>query len=361
MIVKSLSLGDYRNIEKLNIEFSPGVNILYGSNAQGKTNILEAMYMCATGRSMRTHIPKEVISFGKDSAHIQMIADKGVFKDKINIHIKKNNKKGIAINNIAVKNINELFGTVNIILFSPEDLMLVKEGPSLRRRYMDMELCQLSRIYADDLSRYYKLLRERNTLLKEEKCDNMALDIYDSQLVEYGIKIMKERNRFINETALKAEIIHSDITSGKEELEIIYIPDVSEKDYARKMREYREKDIYYKSTSVGIHKDDILFNINGVNARDYGSQGQHRTICLSLKLAEVENVKEKTGYSPVLLLDDVLSELDRKRQLYIINSIKNIQTVITSTGIDDILQSINENASIFYVKDGVIEKKKKVN
>ncbi len=357
MIIKNISLINYRNIEKLNIELSPGVNIFYGANAQGKTNILEAMYMCATGRSMRTHIPKETISFGKDSAHIQLIADKGSYKDKINIHIKKNNKKGIALNNEPVKNINDLFGTVNIVLFSPEDLMLVKEGPSYRRRYMDMEICQMSRIYADNLRRYYKILKERNTLLKEEKADHVTLDVYDSELVLYGKKIISERNRFINETALKADMIHNDITSGKESLEVIYIPNVKEKEYEKKMKECREKDIFCKTTTVGIHKDDILFNINGINSRDYGSQGQHKTICLSLKLAEVENLKEKTGYSPILLLDDVLSELDRKRQLYILGSINNIQTVITSTGVDDIVKNIESKAKIFYISEGKIEEK----
>ncbi len=357
MKIESLHLIDYRNIENMDIEFAPGVNLLYGNNAQGKTNILEAIYMCAAGRSLRTHISKELIRFSRESAHIQLIADKGMYKDKINIHIRKNNKKGIAINNVHVKSINELFGTVNIILFSPEDLMLVKEGPSCRRRYMDMELCQLSRIYADNLSRYYRLLKERNTLLKEEKADNVTLDVYDSQLVDYGIKIIEERQRFINEIDIKSNLIHSDITKGRESLEVRYIPDVNINNYEKRMRESREKDIIYRSTSTGIHRDDISFDINGFNAREYGSQGQQRTICLSLKLAEVEFVKEKTGYSPVLLLDDVLSELDRSRQLYILNSIKNIQTVITSTGIDDIVENIDDDIKILYVSEGKIEEK----
>ena len=356
MIIKSLHLINYRNIENLDIEFDQGINILYGNNAQGKTNILESIYMCAAGRSLRTHISKELIKFGKDSAHIQLIVSKGVFKDKINIHIRKNNKKGIAVNNVHVKNINDLFGTVNIILFSPEDLMLVKEGPSGRRRYMDMELCQINRLYADDLSRYYRLLRERNTLLKDEKADDVTLDVYDEQLVRYGIRIMDERQKFINEINLKADLIHRDITKGKEELEIKYIPDVSSDKYGKKMLESRERDILYKSTNVGIHRDDMSFNINGYNGREYGSQGQQRTICISLKLAEVEFVKEKIGYSPILLLDDVLSELDRSRQMYILNSIKDIQTIITSTGIDDIADNIGKRANIMYVENGNIKK-----
>lgn len=352
MIIKNLTLVDYRNIEKLNIDLSPNVNVFYGDNAQGKTNILESMYVCATGRSQRTHFSRDLIRFKCDSAHIQMTVEKDTFSDKINIHIKSNNKKGIAINNIPVKNVNELFGTVNIIFFSPEDLNLVKEGPSQRRKYMDIELCQLSKIYANNLSRYYRILRERNILLKKNT-DKIALDVYDTQLFEYGTKIIKERSLFIDDLNKRSSFIHSDITSNKENLEVIYLPNVSTDNFIKKLQSAREKDLYYGTTSVGIHKDDLLFNINGVNAREFGSQGQQRTVCLSLKLAEVDIVKDKTNYNPILLLDDVLSELDRNRQLYILNSIKNVQTIITSTGIEDINENV-EDVKFFYVKDGFV-------
>lgn len=352
MIIENLSLVDYRNIEKLNIDLSPNVNLFYGDNAQGKTNILESMYMCATGRSQRTNVSKELIRFGCESAHIQLRVAKENYKDKINIHIKPNNKKGIAINNIPVKNVNELFGTVNIIFFSPEDLMLIKEGPSLRRRYLDIELCQLSKIYADNLSRYYRLLKERNFALKQ-KSESITLDVYDIQLVEYGCKIIEDRINFIEELNKKACKVHSDITNDKETLYIKYMSNVSIENYENKLKGNREKDIYYGTTSVGIHKDDLIFYINDINARDFGSQGQQRTICLSLKLAEVEIIKEKTNYSPVLLLDDVLSELDRSRQLYILQSIKDVQTIITSTGIEDIKENIGE-VKFFYVKNGIV-------
>lgn len=344
---------DYRNIKKLNIDLSPKVNVFYGDNAQGKTNILESIYICATGRSQRTHITKELITFGSDSAHIQLKVQKDNYTDKINIHLKSNNKKGIAINNIPAKNVNELFGTVNIIFFSPEDLNLVKEGPSQRRKFMDIELCQLSRVYADNLSRYYRILKERNTLLKKNP-DTITLDVYDQQLAEYGCKIIRERESFIVDICQRANIIHNDITSAKENLEVKYCGNVSPEDFFHKLKLNRDKDIYYKTTSVGIHKDDLLFNINGVNARDYGSQGQQRTVCLSLKLAEVSMVKEKTGYMPVLLLDDVLSELDRSRQLYILHSIENVQTIITSTGIEDIRDNVGE-VKFFYVNNGEVE------
>jgi DNA replication and repair protein recF len=358
MFIEKLSLKDYRNIEKLNIELSENVNIFYGDNAQGKTNILESMFMCATGRSQRTHIDRELIKFGCDSAHIQMYVNKDGYNDRIDIHLKQREKKGIAINNIVIKKLGELFGTINIVLFSPEDLMLVKEGPSYRRRYLDMELCQMSKIYYSNLQRYYKVLKERNNLLKKIK-DKISLkdtlDIWDSQLVDYGCKIYESRKQFIAELNEKGIEIHSKITKNSENLKIEYKPSVEPKYYESKMKNTRDKDIYYGTTAYGIHKDDMLFFINDINARDYGSQGQQRTVCLTLKLAEIELIKSKTNNSPVLLLDDVLSELDKNRQNFIINSISNIQTVITSTGNEEILNSLNKNSKIFRIKNGCIE------
>ncbi len=351
MFIKNITLVNYRNIEKINIDLSPDVNLFYGDNAQGKTNILEAIYICAAGRSHRTHFSKELIRFGAESAHIQLIVEKEEFKDKINIQIKSNNKKGIAINNMAVKNINELFGTVNVIFFSPQDLLLIKESPALRRRYIDMELCQLNRVYAYDLSSYYRVLRERNIFLKN-KPDGIMMDIYDEKLVEYGIKIIAEREKFVERLNEFADRIHRDITGNKEGLEIKYVKNVSEEGFYNKLKYDLKRDILYGSTSHGIHKDDLIFEINGINARDYGSQGQQRTVCLSLKLAEIEIVKSMLGHSPVLLLDDVLSELDRSRQLYILDSIKNVQTVITSTGIDDLKEK--KNVRVFNVKGGKV-------
>lgn len=356
MYIEKLSLKNYRNIEKLNIELSKNVNIFYGDNAQGKTNILESMFMCATGRSMRTHIDKDLIKFGESSAHIQMIVNKSNYSDRIDVHIKQREKKGIALNNIVIKKLGELFGTVNIVIFSPEDLMLVKEGPSKRRRYMDMELCQMSKIYYDNLQKYYKVLKERNNLLKSNKKSLIeTLDIWDIQLVEYGKKIIESRKSFIDEINEIGRSIHSKITSNKEKLNIEYKPSVTFEEYEKKLSESREKDIYYQTTTVGIHKDDMLFFINNINARDYGSQGQQRTVCLTLKLSEIELIKNKTGEKPVLLLDDVLSELDKNRQNFIVNSIDDIQTVITSTGNGDILRNINDKAKIFNVKNGNVE------
>ena len=355
MYIESLSLKNYRNIEKLNIELSKNVNIFYGDNAQGKTNILESMFMCATGRSQRTHIDRDLIQFGEDSAHIQMIVAKDGYKERIDIHIKQREKKGIAINNIVIKKLGELFGTVNIVLFSPEDLMLVKEGPSNRRRYMDMELCQLSRVYYSNLQRYYKVLKERNMALKNKNSFKDTLDVWDIQLSEYGSKIIKAREFFIKELNKYANSIHNNITNNTENLTIEYKKSLKAEEYYDKLVSSRDKDIYYGNTSYGIHKDDIQFFINNVNARDYGSQGQQRTVCLSLKLAEIDIVKNKTNSEPILLLDDVLSELDSQRQNFIVNNINSVQTIITSTGNDSVISDINNNANIFYVKNGKIK------
>ncbi|MGN1319153.1 MAG: DNA replication/repair protein RecF, partial [Lachnospirales bacterium] len=336
---------------------SENVNIFYGDNAQGKTNILESMFMCATGRSQRTHIDKELIQFNKESAHIRMCVNKDGYNDRIDIHIKQKEKKGIAVNNIVIKKLGELFGTVNIVLFSPEDLFLVKEGPSFRRRYMDMELCQMSKIYYSNLQRYYKVLKERNNFLKkinENKNLKDNLDIWDIQLLEYGKKIVESRSNFISLLNDEGSIIHNKITDNKEKFVIEYKPSANIDEYEKKLANSREKDIYYGTTSYGIHKDDMIFLINGVNARDYGSQGQQRTVCLTLKLSEIELIKKKTGNTPVLLLDDVLSELDKNRQDFIINSINNIQTIITSTGNEQILSNLGERSKIFFIKNGEI-------
>ena len=358
MKVERLCLKNYRNIDLVDIEFSPYVNILYGDNAQGKTNILESLFMCATGRSQRTRNDKELIQFNNQSAHISCYVSKENYQDKIDIHLKNGEKKGIAVNSIPIRRLGDLFGTINIVLFSPEDLMLVKEGPALRRRYMDIELCQLSKVYYFNLQKYYKILKERNTLLKKMAKNGSlledTLDVWDKQLCAYGTKLAEERKSFIEDLNLKAEKIHGDISANKESLKIEYKESVDYSNFYEKMVKNRDKDIFYGNTCVGIHKDDMVFYINGNNARDYASQGQQRTICLSLKMAEVELINEKTGAYPVLLLDDVLSELDKNRQDYILKSINNIQTIITCTGLDEITRNIGDKIKIFRVKEGKI-------
>lgn len=348
MYISNLYLKNYRNISNIELTLGEKVNIFYGDNAQGKTNLLESIYICATGRSHRTHKDKDLIQFGYENAHIKtMIKDRNT-TNKMDIHLKKYNRKGIAINNIPIKKIGELFGYVNIIMFSPEDLSIIKQGPQDRRKFIDIELCQISSIYNYNLSQYYKILKQRNAILKNSKkyyknndrdiIDNIL--IWDEQLVNTGIKIIKNREEFIEKINIIASEIHKNITDGKENLSIKYKPSVDINEFSEKLIKNIDKDIMYTSTSYGPHKDDIIFFINDINIREFGSQGQQRTAILSVKLAEVELIKQEKEKYPILLLDDVLSELDKTRQEFLINNINDMQVIITCTGVDDIIKRI---------------------
>lgn len=359
MYVKKLSLKNYRNIQFIEIELKNGVNIFYGNNAQGKTNLLESIYMCATGRSHRTHIDKELIKFNETDSHIRTEIKHDDIIDKIDIHLKKDSKKGIAINNFPINKLGELFGILNVVIFSPEDLNLIKAGPMERRKFIDMELCQINKVYYYNLGQYHKILKQRNALLKKILKDNSlkeTLFIWDKQLIEFGKKIIEIREEFIYKINKISKKIHSEITGEKEDLEIKYKPSVTIEEFEEKLEKSLEKDILYTSTSYGPHKDDIIFLINNINARDFGSQGQQRTVSLSTKLAEINLIKEEKGVLPILLLDDVLSELDKSRQKYLISNIKDIQVIITCTGVEDIIKNLDEECEIFNVKNGNIVK-----
>lgn len=362
MFVNRLCLKDYRNIASADIELIDGVNIFYGNNGNGKTNLLEAIYICSTARSHRTHNDKELIGFGCDCAHIKLYADKDTATDKIDVHLKKEEKKGIAVNGIPIKKSGELFGVLNTVIFTPEDLQLIKAGPSERRRFMDMELCQMSRVYYYDLQQYHKALKQRNNLLKSlQKEKNIGLKdtlfVWNEQLSRFGARLINAREAFIRDIGEIASGIHWDITGGIERLKMSYKKNTSDRDFLEKLEKSVENDIFRGSTSCGPHKDDIIFSINGVNTRDYGSQGQQRCAALSAKLAEIELIKRKINRRPVLLLDDVLSELDKSRQNYLVDSVKNIQTFITCTHIDDIIKKMSDNSKLFYVENGSINEK----
>ena len=355
MYIDKLSVKNFRNLKEISIELNRNINIFYGDNAQGKTSILESIYFCATGRSHKTSIDKSVINFDENEAHLQVFSRNDTICDKIDVHLKKNSKKGIAINNLAVRKIGDLFGLLHIVLFAPEDLQLIKAGPSERRKFIDLEMCQLSKIYYYDLKQYYKVLKQRNNLLKEIQKNKELKDtlfVWDSQLIKFGKKLILQREKFVSEISNIAKTIHNQITGNKENLEIAYKPSVSAMDFENKLMRNIDKDIFYGTTSVGPHKDDLLFLINGFDARDYGSQGQQRTAALSSKLAEIQIIKQEKMTEPVLLLDDVLSELDEKRQAFLLESIKDIQVVITCTGIEE----ITKKASVFFVENGTVLK-----
>ena len=357
MIVTSLELKDYRNYKSLNMQFSSGTNILYGENAQGKTNILEAIYLCGTTKSHRGSKDKEMINFSEEEAHIRVILEKNQIPHRIDLHLKSNKAKGIAIDGIAIKRQGELFGMLNLVLFSPEDLYIIKSGPAERRRFIDLELCQLDKIYMNHLSNYNKVLAQRNNLLKQISFDKKLLDtlnIWDEKLLEYGRKIIIARQEFILRLNELVGEIHKRLTGGKEELELKYESNVKESEFEEKLKKSREKDLMLKMTNVGPHRDDIGFLLKEIDIRKYGSQGQQRTAALSCKLAEIDLVKSVIKENPVLLLDDVLSELDRKRQTYLLNNIGDIQTIITCTGLEEFINHRFAYDKLFHVENGTV-------
>ncbi len=360
MIVKKVELNNFRNYKSLSLDLDEKTNILYGNNAQGKTNVLESIYVCSTTKSHRTNKDSELINLDSSEAHIKIYIEKKSREHRIDIHLRKNKTKGIAIDGIPIKKASELFGLFNVVIFSPEDLDIIKKGPSERRRFIDMELCQLDKIYVYNLTNYNKIITQRNRLLKDIYFKpelEQTLDVWDSQLAEYGSKIIKRREKFISEINTIIKPIHKKITGGVEDVEIVYNRNCSSEELYKLLEQNRQRDIKYKSTSVGPHKDDILFFNGNKNIRIYGSQGQQRTASLSLKLAEIELVKALINDLPVLLLDDVLSELDSERQNHLLKSLDNIQTIITCTGLDEFIENRFKINKVFQVTDGNVKEK----
>jgi len=355
MIIKSLKLKNYRNYDLLNIDFDSATNIFCGDNAQGKTNILEAIYLSGTTKSHRGTKDRDLIKFENDESHIETVVEKKGIPFQIDIHLKKNSPKGIAINKMPIKKASELFGIINIVFFSPEDLNIIKNGPSERRRFMDLELAQLDKVYLSNLSNYNRIVNQRNHLLKDI-CykDNLkeTLDIWDEQLVHYGNKVIKRRVQFIDEINEIISLIHKKLTGNKENLTLSYESNIRHLTLEQALKKNRERDLRLKSTSCGPHRDDICFMSESMDIRKFGSQGQQRTAALSLKLSEIDLVKKLINDKPILLLDDVLSELDKHRQNYLLDSINDIQTLITCTGLDEFVNHRFSINKIFRVSQG---------
>lgn len=358
MIIKSLELENFRNYKSLNIEFDKGVNILYGDNAQGKTNILEAIYVSATTKSHKGSKDKDIINFECEEAHIKTYLDKEGLERRVDMHLRKSKSKGIAIDTVRLKKATELLGLLNVVFFSPEDLSIIKDSPAGRRRFVDMELCQLDQSYLYNLNQYNKIIDQRNKLLKDMHFNpdlKEMLGIWDMQLVSYGIKIIERRETFVEQLNDIIFDIHKNLSGQKEEMKMKYVPYVTADRFEDLLKSNREKDIKLKMTTAGPHRDDFSFISNGIDIRTFGSQGQQRTAALSLKLSEIELVKKITNDKPVLLLDDVLSELDSNRQNHLLNNIGDIQTIITCTGLEDFVNNRFEVNKIFKVTDGVVE------
>lgn len=359
MYIKNMMLVSYRNYEQLNIELSKSVNVFIGDNAQGKTNILEAIYYGAFAKSHRTSRDKELINWNKDKAYISLLVGKERLDKKIDINILRDGKKAIKVNSIKVNKIGELFGTFNVVMFSPEDLKVIKEAPSLRRRLLDMELSQISKKYYFNLVQYNKILNERNILLKSKDFNQDVLQVYDAQLVDYANYIVSERVKYIEKINLYGKDIHKEITSGKEQIQFKYSSTVNDLEnfktsFLKKLQDNIHRDKEKGLTSVGPHRDDFNVYINDIDTKTFGSQGQQRTAVLTIKFSALKIIKEITGEYPVLLLDDVLSELDINRKRYILSTISGIQTIITCTGINDLENYLDNKAKIFNVSNGQI-------
>ena len=357
MIIKSLELSDFRNYAFLDMAFDEGTNILYGDNAQGKTNILEAIFVSATTKSHKGSKDKDMIRFGNEEAHIRTYLDKDNLENRVDMHLRSARSKGIAINGKKIKKAAQLLGLLNVVFFSPEDLSIIKNGPGERRRFVDMELCQLDSFYLYNLNHYNKIVNQRNKLLKDLVFHpelKETLSIWDAQLVSFGSKIIERRAVFAEQLNEMTIDIHKKLSGGRETLRMIYEPDVSMEDFEEKCRRNQERDVRFKQTTTGPHRDDFSFMIGDVDIRKFGSQGQQRTAALSLKLSEIELVKKISKDKPVLLLDDVLSELDSNRQNYLLNSIGDIQTIITCTGLDDFINNRFEINKIFKVTNGTV-------
>ncbi len=362
MKIKSLKLKDFRNYNLLQLDFDDSTNIFYGNNAQGKTNILEAVYLSGTTKSHRGTKDRDMIRFGENESHIETVVEKRGMSYKIDMHLKKNSPKGIAIDKLPIRKAGELFGIINIVFFSPEDLNIIKNGPSERRRFIDLELSQLDKIYLNNLSNYNRIINQRNHLLKDlreaGRQENLiqTLDIWDMQLVQYGNEIIKKRKEFIGKINEIISYTHKKLTGGKENIELVYEPGSGSLSLEDALKKNREKDMRFKNTSVGPHRDDICFMTKELDIRRFGSQGQQRTAALSLKLAEIELVKSVIHDTPVLLLDDVLSELDKYRQNYLLDSIHDIQTLITCTGMDEFINHRFSINKVFHVFNGQVVK-----
>lgn len=358
LFVKSVSLKNFRNYESLSLDLSPGTNLFYGMNAQGKTNLLEAVYLAGTTRSHRGAKDREMIRMGEEESHIRMEMDRRDNDYRIDVHLKKNHAKGIAVNGLPLKKASELLSITGMVFFSPEDLMIIKNGPAERRRFLDSLLCGIDPVYLGNLARYRKCLMQRGKLLRDLYFGASAtdeLDVWDAQTVYYGTKIIERRESLLCELSEIASGIHYSLTGEHEHLEIHYEENVSSGDFADKLHRARETDLKMKTTSAGPHRDDLAILSNGIDLRSYGSQGQQRTAALSLKLSEIDIYEKAKGDRPILLLDDVFSELDSQRQTYLTKSIKKTQTLLTCTGLDELLENRLKADQMFHVERGGIK------
>jgi len=365
MYIKSVELQNFRNYRRVSVPFHPKINIFLGQNAQGKTNLLESIYITSLGKSFRTNKDKELIQFHQEFCKVKLSAVKEDQEVTVEIAVNQDGKKGIKINGVKIKKTSELLEHIYISIFSPEDLKIVKEEPEKRRKFLDRELCQIKPSYYNQLNQYRRVLSQRNAYLKEPEIDETALDIWDAELAGCGAFVMAQREAFIRKINPVSGQIHQAITDNKEALAVSYEPSIRAMEqpkeqaafFYEELKQGRSNDIRNKTTGKGPHKDDFKITVNGMDIRKFGSQGQQRTAALSLKLSEIKLIREETGEHAVLLLDDVLSELDQQRQTFLIQSLEETQIFITATEIPRELADSLPEGTYFFIQEGTVAEK----
>ncbi|CQR45795.1 DNA replication and repair protein RecF [Paraliobacillus sp. PM-2] len=368
MHIQELSLANYRNYQDLSVTFDDKVNVIIGENAQGKTNLMEAIYVLAFSKSYRTPRDKELIQWEQNYAKIKSKVYKRKQTFPLEIQFSSKGKKA-KINHLEQRRLSDYIGALNVVMFAPEDLNLVKGSPQIRRRFIDMEIGQIQPVYIYHLGQYQKILKQRNHLLKDlqrrKSKDLTMLEVLTEQLIEHASVILEKRFLFLDLLRKWAGPIHKGISREKENMEIGYLAsiDVSEMEDREKIRAKYTNSFHYMvdkeidrgNTQIGPHRDDLIFYVNGKDVQTYGSQGQQRTTALSLKLAEIDLIKSEVGEYPILLLDDVLSELDQYRQSHLLHTIQGkVQTFVSTTSISDIQHDTIHQAELFHVENGSI-------
>ncbi len=356
MLITSLKLQNFRNYSELKIDFNKDINVIYGDNAQGKTNILEAIFVSSIGKSFRTSKDRELIKIGENFAKVEVEFSKSDRDGTIKIEI--NDKKNIFVNGVKIKKLSELLGNMHIVIFTPDDINILKNGPAQRRRFLDIFISQLRPNYVYCLNMYLKALEQRNNYLKQIKFENKSedlLDIWDEKIADYAENVFKYRYEFIEKIKNKIKSVHNIITENNEEINIEYISDFSSKEeFLKKLKNNRKLDIIKGFSTKGVHRDDFNVYINDNLVNVYGSQGQHRTAILSLKMSELKVIYDEIGENPILLLDDFMSELDEKRRKNFLSNIRDTQVLVTCT--DKIMLEKN-NFKLYNIKSGKINQK----
>jgi DNA replication and repair protein RecF len=367
-----VTLTNYRNYEKTSVTFENKVNVILGENAQGKTNVMESIFVLALAKSHRTTKERELIRWDTEYAKIEGTVKKGNGPLSLQLVITNKGKKA-KVNSLEQRRLSDYIGSLNVVMFAPEDLNLVKGSPQVRRRFIDMEIGQVNPVYMHDLSQYQKILHQRNHLLKNlqrsPQADQTMLDILTEQLSEVAAKITIKRFQFIQKLEKWAKPIHSGISRGLETLNIVYKPSIEVLEsrelskmvevYTEKFNDIKKREIDRGMSLLGPHRDDLEFLVNDKNVQTYGSQGQQRTTALSLKLAEIDLIHEEVGEYPILLLDDVLSELDDFRQSHLLNTIQGkVQTFVTTTSVEGIDHETLMHAATYKVINGNINRLK---